>query len=160
MRKLLLFTILILSGVCFSFAQEESNGRREKMVREVQEFKMKYLAQEMDLSEQQKKRFFELYEEMSLKKQECYKEALQLDRELKNEKDASEEDYEQVTSAYNKANAQWSEEEKVYNEQFADFLSQKQIYKMREAENNFRVKLDEMRHSRRKDHPKKHDDKK
>lgn len=167
MKKLFLFlTILLISGVGL-FAQttnsttpEETSSKREKMMKEVQEFKMKYLAQEMDLSEVQKKKFFELYEEMSQAKQSCYKEAIQMDRELKQDKDASEEDYQQVTVAFNKANQEWSEEEKVYNEKFAEFLTQKQIYKMREAENNFRAKLDEMKHSRRKDHHKKKDSKK
>lgn len=159
MKKFLLFLTLIFIGCFFIHAQEDDKGRREKIFREVQEFKMKYLAQEMDLSELQKKKFFEVYEEMNVSKQECYKEAVEKQKALKANKDASEEEYQQATEALNKANAQWADEEKIYNEKFAEFLSQKQIYKMREAENSFKAKLDEMRHSRKRDHHRKSENK-
>ncbi|MCH5230555.1 MAG: hypothetical protein J1F43_02020 [Muribaculaceae bacterium] len=154
MRKLFLIVTLILTGLGVSLAQDKNPGKREKMFREVQEFKMKYLAQEMDLSELQKKRFFELYEEMSEKKKEIFQEAINMDKALKHKKDASEADYQKVTEAYSKAQTEWSELEKQYNEQFAEFLTPKQIYKMREAESSFKAKLDEMKHNRRKDHHK------
>ena len=158
MKKLFLFIVLAFQLALPALAQEEDPARKEKIFREVQEFKMNYLAKEMDLSESQKVKFFELYEEMSRSKQQVYSEAMQMDRDLKKDRDATDEDYQQVTAAFNKANAQWSEEEKVYNEKFAEFLSQKQIYKMREAENNFRSKLKEMNHSRKKEghHKKEH----
>ena len=130
------------------------------MFQEVLEFKMKYLAQEMDLSEAQKKKFYEVYSEMSQSRRECYGEAVKLDKEVKHKKDASEADYQKATEALNQANARWAEQEKIYNEKFSEFLSSKQIYKMKEGENTFRAKLDEMRQSRKKDHHKKHDDKK
>lgn len=160
MKKLFLIIAIIISGLGLATAQEEDAGRRDRMFHEFQEFKMKYLAQEMELSEVQKKKFFEVYEEMTKSKMECFKEAKEMERKLKRNKDASEEDYQEMTSALNKANAQWSEEEKAYNEKFSEFLSQKQIYKMREAETNFKSKMDEMKHSRKRDHHKKPDDKK
>lgn len=147
-------------GFSSIFAQEEEPTKREKMFREVQEFKMKYLAKEMDLNESQKKQFFELYEEMSKSKQECYKEAMELDRNLKHNKNATEEDYQKATEALNKANSEWTEIDKQYNEKFADFLTPKQIYKMKEGENSFKAKLDEMKHNRKRDHHKKPDEKK
>lgn len=160
MKKIILLIAVLISGISFSFAQDEEPGRRDKMFREVQEFKMKYLAQEMDLSDVQKKKFFELYEEMTKSRQECYKDAISLDRKLKSApEEAKEEEYEQVTEAFSKANSEWSVIENQYNEKFAEFLTPKQIYKMREAENNFRAKLDEMRHSRKKDHHSKRDKK-
>lgn len=153
MKKVILF-ILLLTG-CFSFsvfAQDEDPVKREKMMREVQEFKMKYLAQEMDLSELQKKEFFELYSEMSESKKECYHEAVKMDRQLKGDKNASEEEYQQVRNAFNQANSNWAAIQQEYDAKFAQFLSEKQLYKMKEAESNFRQKLQEMKHKRKKDH--------
>ena len=159
MKKLILISIILLSGFSSLFAQEEDPVKREKMFREVQEFKMKYLAQEMDLSELQKKKFFELYEEESESKKECYQEAVVMDRKLKKEKEPTEEEYQQVRNAFSDANAKWAEIEKQYDEKFSEFLSQKQIYKMKEAENSFRAKFEEMKRKRKKDHHKKYDEK-
>lgn len=161
MKKIILLFIVFVSGISVLLAQEEDHSRRERMFKEVQEFKMNYLAQEMDLNDSQKKQFFEVYEEMSKSKSECYKDAIELDRKLKSEKDATDDEYQQVTAAFTKANTEWADEEKEYNEKFSTFLTPKQIYKMKEAENNFRTKLEEMRSSRKKDHhKKKHDSKK
>lgn len=160
MKKLFLFISLLMATISLSFAHDEDMVKREKMFREVQEFKMKYLAQEMDLSEVQKKKFFEVYEEMTESRKECYQEAAVMDRRLKEDKNPTEEDYQQVRNAFNKANANWAEIEQQYDEKFSEFLSQKQIYKMKEAETNFRAKFDEMKHNRKRDHfHKKRDDK-
>ena len=155
MRKLGLIVMLFLTAAVGAMAQDEDPVKREKMFREVQEFKMKYIAQEMDLSEVQKKKFFELYEEMNESKKECYKEAVVMDRRLKEDKNASDEEYQQVRTAFNEANSKWNEVEKEYDEKFSEFLTPKQMYKMKEAEENFRAKFDEMKHNRRKGHHKK-----
>ena len=158
MRKLSLIILLLFTAMATVFAHDGDPVKKEKMMRDVQEFKMKYLAQEMDLTELQKKKFFEVYEEMNESKKECYEEAVVMDRRLKRNPNATEEEYQQVRNAFNQANANWAETEKEYDEKFSEFLSQKQIYKMKEAENSFRAKFDEMKHSRKKEHHKKKDD--
>ena len=160
MKKIVLLMLLFISGSVMMFAHEDDSVKKEKMYREVLEFKMKYMAQEMQLSESQKEKFFDLYEEMSEEKRECYEGAIKLDRKIKHEKNANDQEYQKVTEAFNKANQKWAEEEKEYNEKFAEFLTPKQMYKMKEAEQSFRSKLDEMRHNRKKEHSKKRDGKK
>ena len=159
MNKIVLAFVFLIAGLAAVHAQDADTTKREKMFREVQEFKMKYLAQEMDLSELQKKKFFEVYEEMEQSRRQCYDQAVKMDRELKHDKNATEADYQKVTEAFNTANAEWAEQEKIYNEKYAEFLSSKQIYKMKEAESTFKAKLDEMRHNRKKEHHKKKDHK-
>ena len=158
--KKLCFLLLILISIPFDgfgHQVDGDNGKKEKMFREMREFKMKYLAQEMDLSENQKQRFFELYDEMSKNRDVCFKNVRELEKKLRKEgKNASEEDYQQVTEALNKANIESAEIEKSYNEKFAEFLTQKQIYKLKEAEKNFRERLEEMRHNRKKEKSKDH----
>lgn len=160
MKKFLLLITLLISAFGLISADDENPAKKEKMFREVQEFKMRYLAQEMDLNEVQKKKFFELYEEMNESKKECYQEALVLNRRLKEDKNATEEDYQQGRNAMNEANAKWAEIEKQYDDKFAEFLSQKQLYQMKEAETNFRTKFEEMKVNRRKAHRQKTDSKK
>lgn len=161
MRKFGLLILLSVIGIFYTYSQEpasqENEQKIEKRIREVQDYKMKFLAQQMSLSELQKKKFFEVYEEMSESKRECYKDAMGLERKLKHSKDATEADYQQATEAMNKANSEWAEKEKQYNEKLSEFLSQKQIYQMREAENQFRTKFEEMKHARKRDGFKKSD---
>lgn len=159
MKKLGILIALVLSGMAFSFAQPQDVEKVGRRMKEVQEYKMKYLAQEMELSESQKKKFFETYEEMASQKHECYKEAIKLDHALKHDPLATDADYQNVTRAFDEANARWAETEKIYSEKFSEFLSPKQIYKMKAAETNFRAKFDEMKHNRKKQQYKKSNDK-
>ena len=150
MRKILFLLVLVFTSVGIAFSHEENHEKRDKMFREVQEFKMKYLAQEMDLSEVQKKKFFELYEEMCKSKKECYHDAVEMDRKLKEEKNPTDQEYQQVRNAFNESNTKWSDIEKQYDDKFSEFLTQKQMYKMKEAEQSFRTKLEEMKLNRKK----------
>lgn len=158
MKKLSLLIYILLFGFSFSFAQNDE-AKMEKRMKEVQEYKMKCLAQEMELTEPQKKQFFEVYGEMIKARSQCYKDLRQKERKVKKDKDASESDYQQLAEAKEKANSEWLELEKKYNEKFSEFLSQKQIFKMGEAEAAFKARLNEMKKSRSKDSHHKGEDK-
>lgn len=148
--------ILLLSVCCVAAVNAQGRGKkdREQMMKELQEFKLKFLAQEMELKEEQQPRFFELYNEMSGKRRECMREAWEMDRRVKESADATEADYQMAAEAMNKAREEDVEIEKEYDGKFAEFLTSKQIYKMKSAEQEFRRKMSEMRHKKGK-HPSK-----
>lgn len=148
-KHLLLIIFLVIGCVAPVSAQKHDKHDRDKMMKELREYKIKFLAQEMDLEGDQKARFAELYNEMSEKRMDCMREAWRMERDLKKNKDASEAEYQAVTDAMTKAKAQDAAIEKTYDEKFAKFLSQKQIFKMKEAENEFRKKMSEMRHKKK-----------
>ena len=150
-KHLLLILTLLLGCSSYSFAQKH-NGKKggDDMRRELREFKIKFIAQEIDLKEDQKSAFVDLYNEMSDKRNEVMRDAWKMERALKNNKDATEADYQAVTDAMTKAKAKDAEIEKSYDDRFAKILSQKQIFKMKEAEMEFRKKIDEMRQKRGK----------
>lgn len=151
MKKICIFLLLTLTFCLNGMAQRPADGKKDRMFREVREWKMKYLAQEMNLNEEQQQKFFQLYSEMSDKKDECYREVRSLERKMKKEgNECTEEDYQRLTEAMNKANLENAEIESSYDEKFAEFLSPKQVYEMKEGEKNFREKLDEMRRERKK----------
>lgn len=110
---------------------------------------MKYLAQEMNLTDDQKEKFFEVYSEMNKKREECFKEVRKLERKLRKENDLPDSEYRQLTEARNKANIENAEIEREYDEKFSEFLSPKQIYQMKEGEKNFRQKIEEMRRDKK-----------
>lgn len=156
-RRVLLTFILAISGFTFSYAGGIETGcpvdypspdgkSREQIFKEIQEFKMKYLAQEMELKEDQRQQFIELYDEMSRRRFALMKSARDIEKRVKKIKDATEEDYQSVTEAWNKAKVEDAEIEKEYDAKFSVFLTQKQIFKMKTAEESFRKKMEEMRH--------------
>lgn len=145
-RYLLLITLMIL-GITTVFAQEKNGEDRKRMHKEFMEFKMNYLAKEMELRDDQKQQFFSLYEEMSAKRRDCMREAFRLERKVKKQKDATESDYQAVTDAFKKARAEDMAIEDEYAAKFSKILSSKQMYKMKEAEDSFRQKMERMRHN-------------
>ncbi len=148
-KHLLLILLLIIGAATPAVAQKHDKHDRDKMMKELREYKIKFLAQEMDLEGEQKTRFAELYNEMQEKRQDCMREAWKMERNLKKNKDATEADYQAVTDAMSKAKAEDAAIEKAYDEKFSKFLTQKQIFKMKEAENEFRKKMSEMRHKKK-----------
>lgn len=148
------FLFLIIITLCASFSSLPAFAQKEKshdaMRREVHEFKLKYLAQEMDLKEDQQKKFFELYNQMTEERVKVFKETRSLEKKLAGDSDASDAEYEAVSKAITTAKEKDAAIEKKYDEKFATFLTPKQIYKMKEAEDKFRQKMHEMRHKKKK----------
>ena len=149
MKKQLLLLILFISAA-FSF-QALAQPKRDpdpdpKMMKEITEYKMKFLAQEMDLKEDQKEKFVELYQKMSEERMQNFRRMRQLEDSLK--ENASEEDYKKASDGIADLKLADARIEKEYDAKFAKFLSQKQIYKMKEAEEKFRRKMHDMRQKR------------
>ncbi|MDE6559198.1 MAG: hypothetical protein K2K29_04880, partial [Muribaculaceae bacterium] len=132
------------------------DGRRgpdEKKLKELRDYKIKYLAQEMELKEDQKAKFVELYEKMSEEKRKNFESMRSMERRLK--KDATEAEYKELSTKISDCRIRDAQIDKEYDARFAEFLSQKQIYKMKEAEEKFHKKMMDMHHKRREERRKK-----
>lgn len=151
-KKLILFLFLITGFSIGVSAQGPEKKDRRQMMKEIREFKVKYIAQEIELQDNQKEKFVTLYNEMSEKRDEVMREAYRMERKVKRNKDATDADYQAAAEAMNKARAEDVAIEKAYDEKFGTFLSPKQIYKMKTAEQEFRRKMEEMH--RKKGKPK------
>lgn len=147
MTKHVFIILALIFGCSLSVAAQKHDSKKgDNMMKELREFKVKYIAQEIDLKGDQKERFIKLYNEMCDKRVEVMRDAWKMEKELKQNKNATEADYQAVTDAMTEAKAKDASIEKSYDDKFAQFLSQKQIFKMKEAENKFRKKMSEMRH--------------
>ncbi len=91
-KHLLLILALIIGCSATSFAQKHDGKKGDNMMKELREFKVKFIAQEIDLKEDQKARFIELYNEMTDKRVEAMRDAWKMERELKKNKHATEAD--------------------------------------------------------------------
>lgn len=139
MRKILYIVFFCLLATIQVVAQEKKGLTPEKR-KEFREYKMKFLAQEMELKDDNRKRFFELYDELSNERFELRSEMHTINAKIKENK-ATEADYTRL----NKLKEQEGDLEKKYDAKFASFLSSKEIFKMKEAENVFRKKLHDMK---------------
>ena len=110
---------------------------------------MKFLAQEMDLKDNQIEQFKELYSKMSSEKRKAFATAMKLERKLKADKEAHEADYEAAAKAMDEAKIKDHEIDKRYDDQFAKFLTAKQRFKMKSAEEAFRRKMEQMHREKR-----------
>lgn len=127
-------------------AQKKS---RPEMWKEMQEFKIKFLSQEMELKDSQIKQFSEVYMKMSEEKGALFRETRKLERKLKSNKEATDEDYAAMSKQLTEVKERDAAIDKKYDAQFAEFLTPKQIFKMKAAEEKFREKMHQMRHKKR-----------
>ena len=132
----------------FAGAAQRPERPDPKMLKEIQEYKIKFLAQEMMLKDDQKEKFAELYQQMSNERQANLKHLHSLEKALDN--NPSEADYKAITEAMANVKLKDARIEQIYDKKFAKFLSSKQIYKMKEAEEKFRRKMQDMHRQRNK----------
>ena len=131
-------------------ASAQRNGNRENVEKELHEYKLKYLAQEMELRADQQSRFFEVYNRMTKKKRKVFRTAVEMERKVKNDKNASAADYQRATDAMSEAKIKEGQIDQRYEDEFNKFLTPKQIYQMKEAEKKFRQKMSQLRGKKRR----------
>lgn len=149
--RILLFLILSLFAIP-SFAQKKGDKNSESRRKEMTEIKMKFLADEMELKDDQRKKFNELYMEMEKDRRAIFKKIKTAENNIAKNKNATEADYEKATKEINDARAEMSQIDKKYEDKFASFLSKKQLYKLKEAENKFMERLRNCRDKKKKQH--------
>lgn len=143
MKKYLLILLVTFLSIPCAVAQEKKD--RAKMMEELQQFKLDYLAKEMQLSEKEKSEFVPLYKEYDRERRQAGSGAWRFERELKKKHDASEADYKKLSELQQQARAKDNEIVKKYDAKFESILSAKQIYTMHQAEEKFFEKMKEMR---------------
>ena len=145
MKKYLLILLLTLAAIPAAFAQKGEDPNRAKMMEELQQFKIDFLAKEMNLSEKEKAEFTPLYKEYDEQRRQAGAEAWKFERQLKKNKDASEADYKRLAELQQNAKQKDNEIVKKFDARFESFLSAKQIYQMHQGEEKFFEKMKEMR---------------
>lgn len=154
MKKLLLLMLMIFGISAGVYAQNPGKkGPDEKKIKEIRDYKIKYLAQEMELKGDQKSKFVELYEKMSDEKIKNFRSMRAMEKRLKD--NATEAEYKELTSKISDCRVRDAQIEKEYDAKFAEFLTPKQLYMMKEAEGKFRKKMMDMHHKRKEERKKK-----
>lgn len=145
---LLLFTLLFALP---SFSQKNHSDKdKAQRHKEMMEFKLDFLADEIDLKEDQKKQFNELYMQMDKERRAIFKKIKTAEKSISGNKDASEADYDRAMKEISAAKTEMAQVEKKYDEKFATILSKKQMFKLKEAENKFMEKMKSCKDKKKK----------
>lgn len=149
MKKSILFALLLL--FCLpAFAQKDKVTSQEKK-REILEFKMKYLADQMELKDDLRKQFFEVYTQMENERRAVFRKMKDAEKRISETKNASDADYDKAGKEIAEYKKQMADIEKKYDERFSKFLSSKQIYIMKGAEEKFNQKMRVCRDQKREE---------
>lgn len=144
MKRNILLSLLLMAFIFPSFAQKDAQ-KKENKKKEMLEFKLDFLAKEMELRDDQKAKFNEVYTQMDNERRAAFSRMKKAEKSIKDSKNASEADYQKATKEIADAKAQMTAIESKYDKKFSQFLSQKQIYKMKEAEEKFMKRMRECR---------------
>lgn len=147
-NKLILIAMLLICALP-AFAQKDKHENKEQMRKEMLQMKLDFLATEMDLRDEQKKQFDELYSQMENERRATLKKIKKAEKAISENKNASEADYEKASQEISDARTEMVQIEKQYDEKFSTFLSKKQMFKMKEAENKFMQKMQDIRHKKK-----------
>ena len=144
-----LITALTLALALFSFtvyAQKDGGGKKNaEMVKELQEFKIKYLIQEADITKEQQPEFVKIYTELNNAKLALIKANHESLKALKAKNSPTDEDYYKVAEEIAKGKTAEGAIDMKYYQQFKKLLTPKQLFKLKEAELKFNRKMMQMR---------------
>lgn len=121
------------------------NKNHSEMMRELQEFKIKYIIQEAEITKEQQTEFIKIYTEMNNAKMAVFKEYHAHHKALKDKSNPTDEEYNAVSEEMAGAKSAEGAIEKTYYLKFKQLLTPKQLYKMKEAEMGFNRKMMHMR---------------
>lgn len=143
---ILMLAVLLLAAPAYADKKKKACG--ENWRKEMRDFKLRFLAQEMELKPDQQKQFVTLYTQMSDEKEAVMRQTRTIVERVNKLENPTDADYTAASEALIRAHEQDLAIEKKYEEKFKTFLSPKQIFSLKEAERKFRDKLREMRRSR------------
>lgn len=145
-KQILILFSLILSLAAFA----QKGGNWEAKIKEIQEYKIQYLIQEMDLPSDKQAEFTRLYTAYDNARTALFRSFMQQDKAMKAKENPSEADYAEAAQAMATAKLREGELENSYYLQFKQMLTPKQLYNMKRAENRFEHKLREAHQGQRK----------
>lgn len=146
----LLSVTLLVNGLTAS-AQPKccaNSEERQKWFKEMREYKHNFLTKELDLSREQQREFFPLYDEMEDLTFQLINETRLLERKVADNGDkATDIELDKATEALFELKCKEGEIEKNYLKKFQPILSKKQLFLLKRAERKYI--RDIMKHNRR-----------
>lgn len=140
-RTLLIALTFILTVLSASAQGKEPT---DEMLKELQEFKIKYLIQEMDLPADRQTEFTKVYTQYDNERSALFRELMQRHRSIRHNNNPTDTEYMVAAEAMATAKAREGGLEQKYFNKFKTMLTPKQLYQLKRAEKKFERKLGEM----------------
>ncbi len=150
MSRIFTLGFILLSAISFnSFAQQTRSDEpdRQKWILEIRNYKHEFLAKELDLSKDQQKDFFEVYDQMEDRLNQLSEDTRRLEQTTLSNPDASDVEIEAATRAVYDMKEKEYKIENEFFEEFKKTLKPRQLLQLKSAERKFTQQL--MNHHRR-----------
>lgn len=142
---LLIFALTLFMPGAMAEPKDEPTA---EMLKELQEFKIKYLIQETDLPTESQAEFTKIYSQYENERAALFRELHQRFRSMRRNQNPTDTEYMVAAESMATAKAREGELEKKYYNKLKTILSPKQLYLLKRAEQKFDRKLGEMRHKK------------
>lgn len=142
MKRISILILLIISIAEFAIAdkpEKKDKSDREQWFKEMREIKHNFLIKELDLTSQQQKEFFPVYDAMESEFQKIHRETRKLQRDIKKKKadEVTDLEYEKAAEALFEIKSRESQIEIKYFQQLKSVLKPRQLFLLKGAEDKF-----------------------
>lgn len=132
-RKFWIFSALFVSMLTFSISDSHAQGRNEEEIRKIQDAKIAIITNRINLTPEQSKDFWPIYNEFSEKKRNLHRSM----RQLVGEKGASDDQAMNSLKEVQDLKQKQLELDKEYQARFLTVISAKQLVELYKAERTF-----------------------
>lgn len=146
MKKYIVFILVAIMASLGASAQKDGNkAERERWFKEMRQYKHEFIAKELDLTKEQQKKFFPLYDEMESSTRKLNRDTRAMERRVRDSGEkATDIEYEKAAEAMFELKAKEGAIEQSYLKKFKTVLTPRQLYKLKVAERKFTREV--MRH--------------
>lgn len=141
MKLRIITTLILLTAIAWGSsgrAQRDEDGQYSEWVKGVREYKHKFLAKELELSRDQQRKFFAIYDQMEDEAVRLNSEVRELEERIYSQgDDAAEADVEAATQAIFNLKTREGAIELNYLPKFKEILTKQQLFKLKGAERKF-----------------------
>ncbi len=154
-RHIAFFIFLTLSAsTIFAQGRNVNKAQREQWMREMNQAKIEFITENLDLSKEQSEKFTSAYSAMENELQKLQRETRKMCRNINNKAKENQEvtdlEYEKAAEAVFELKGKEHAIEMRYFKQFSEILSKKQLYLLKNAEMKWTRELMKHRHRRHK----------
>ncbi len=132
----LLLCLLFATGSAFG-AGPQDKAQRQQWYDNMIQTKIDYLAKQMSLTSDQKEKFEQTYKAMANETGRLTRDTRNLERQVSKKADATDLEYEKASEAIAELKSKEGAIELKYYRQFKTFLSKKQLFQLKIAENKW-----------------------
>lgn len=149
-KALFILTILLAAAQGLSAQEPGFDGpERSRILNQMREYRQQFISKELNLDKDQRREFFELYDEMDERVQQINRETRDLERTVSEKDDATDTEIDAAATAVYLQKQREAEIEQEYLERFRKILTPRQLLNLRSAERKFTQQLMRQHHKLR-----------